>query len=54
MNIVPGTFWFEADIRVPPGLAKDEVMAKIRQILARYPEVTVEELNPQRAKHPAI
>ena len=45
VNIVPGTCWFEADIRVPPGLGKDEVMAKIRQILARYPEVTVEELN---------
>ena len=45
VNIVPGTCWFEADIRVPPGLGKDEVMAKIRQILVRYPEATVEELN---------
>ena len=30
---------------MPPGLGKDEVMAKIRQILARYPEATVEEIN---------
>jgi succinyl-diaminopimelate desuccinylase len=45
VNIVPGTCWFEADIRVPPGLGKDEVMAKIHQILARYPEATVEEIN---------
>jgi succinyl-diaminopimelate desuccinylase len=45
VNIVPGTCCFEADIRVPPGLGKDEVMARIHQILARYPEATVEELN---------
>jgi succinyl-diaminopimelate desuccinylase len=45
VNIVPGTCWFEADIRVPPGLGKDAVMAKIHQILARYSEATVEELN---------
>src|SRR4029450_3649250 len=45
VNIVPGTCWFEADFRVPPGLGKDEVMAKIHQILARYPEATGEEIN---------
>jgi len=45
VNIVPGTCWFEADIRVPPGLGKDEVMAKVHQSLARYPEATVEELH---------
>jgi succinyl-diaminopimelate desuccinylase len=45
VNIVPGTCWFEADVRVPPGLDKGEVMAKIRQILTRYPEATVEELH---------
>jgi succinyl-diaminopimelate desuccinylase len=45
VNIVPGTCWFEADIRVPPGLAKEEIVAKIREILKRYPEATFEELN---------
>ena len=45
VNIVPGTCWFEADIRVPPGLAKEEILAKIREILKRYPEATFEELN---------
>jgi succinyl-diaminopimelate desuccinylase len=45
VNIVPGTCWFEADIRVPPGLGKEAVMAKIQQILARYPEATVAEIN---------
>jgi len=34
-----------ADIRVPLGLGKDEVTAKIHQLLARYPEATVEEVN---------
>jgi len=45
VNMVPGTCWFEADMRLPPGLGKDEVMAKIHQIMARYPEATVEEFN---------
>jgi succinyl-diaminopimelate desuccinylase len=45
VNMVPGTCWFEADIRVPSGLGRDEVLAKIRQILAGYPEATVEEIN---------
>jgi succinyl-diaminopimelate desuccinylase len=45
VNIIPGTCWFEADIRVPPGLAKDEILAKIREIVKRYPEATFEEIN---------
>ena len=34
VNIVPGTCWFEADVRVPPGLDRETVLAKVRQILA--------------------
>ena len=45
VNIVPGTCSFEADIRVPPGLAKEEVLAKIHEIVTRYPEATFEEIN---------
>jgi succinyl-diaminopimelate desuccinylase len=45
VNIVPGTCWFEADIRVPPGLGKEEILARIREIVARYPEATFEEIN---------
>ena len=45
VNIVPGTCWFEADVRLPPGLGRDEVMARVRQILAGHPEATVEEMN---------
>src|SRR5438093_8529712 len=37
VNIVPGTCWFEADIRLPPGLGRDAVMARIREILTRHP-----------------
>lgn len=45
VNMVPGTCWFEADIRVPPGLGKDAVLAKVREIARRYPEATFEEIN---------
>ena len=45
VNMVPGTCWFEADVRLPPGLGKDAVVAKVRQIVARYPDTTMEEIN---------
>jgi succinyl-diaminopimelate desuccinylase len=45
VNMVPGTCWFEADIRVSPGLGKDEVLAKVREIVRRYPEAMFEEIN---------
>jgi succinyl-diaminopimelate desuccinylase len=45
VNMVPGTCWFEADVRLPPGLGRDEVLAKVRQILASYPQATMEEMN---------
>ena len=45
VNMVPGTCWFEADVRLPPGLGKGAVLAKVRQILARYPDTTMEEIN---------
>jgi succinyl-diaminopimelate desuccinylase len=45
VNIVPGTCVIEADIRLPAGMAKDQVMAAVHRILARYPEATMEEIN---------
>src|SRR5437016_10372635 len=45
VNMVPGTCWFEADVRLPPGLGKDAVLAEVRPILARYPDTTMEEIN---------
>ena len=45
VNIVPGTCVIEADIRLPPGMEKDRVMAAVRRILSRYPEAAMEEIN---------
>jgi succinyl-diaminopimelate desuccinylase len=45
VNIVPGTCVIEVDIRLPPGMEKDRVMAAVRRILSRYPEATMEEIN---------
>jgi succinyl-diaminopimelate desuccinylase len=45
VNMVPGTCWFEADIRLPPGVGKDAVMTRVQAIAARYPEATMEEIN---------
>ncbi len=45
VNIVPGTCSFEADIRLPSGLGRDVVMARVREILTRHPEASVEEIN---------
>ncbi len=42
-NMIPGHCTFEADIRLPPGLEKGPVVAAVEEIVARYPEVTVEE-----------
>lgn len=45
VNMVPGTCAFEADVRLPPGLGKEEVLAKIHRILAGYPATAMEEIN---------
>ena len=36
------TCWFEADIRIPPGLTREEILVKVREIIGRYPEATLE------------
>ncbi|MGE3996471.1 MAG: M20/M25/M40 family metallo-hydrolase, partial [Variibacter sp.] len=41
----PGHSRLEADIRLPLGVAKEAIMNELRKILARYPEVTLEEIN---------
>jgi succinyl-diaminopimelate desuccinylase len=45
VNMIPGTVTFEADIRLPPGISKPAVMPKIMEILKRYPEAKVEDIN---------
>jgi len=45
VNMVPGTCVIEVDIRVPIGLDKEPVMAEVKKIVSRYPEVSCEEIN---------
>ncbi|MBI3709444.1 MAG: M20/M25/M40 family metallo-hydrolase [Proteobacteria bacterium] len=45
INMVPADCTIECDIRLPVGVDKARVMAAIGQILARYPEAKVEEIN---------
>lgn len=42
VNMIPDKCIFEADIRLPLGMKRDEVLELIRQILERYPEASVE------------
>jgi succinyl-diaminopimelate desuccinylase len=45
VNMVPFACRFEADIRLPLGVTREQVMAEVNKILARYPQATVEEIN---------
>jgi len=44
VNMVPGHCRFEADIRLPVGVTKDQVMAVVNNIVARFPEASVREM----------
>ncbi|HKF74373.1 MAG TPA: M20/M25/M40 family metallo-hydrolase [Stellaceae bacterium] len=43
VNMVPGECVFEADIRLPVGVEKKQVLDCVADVLARYPEVTMRE-----------
>ena len=45
VNMVPGECSFEADIRLPVGVAKETVMAEVEKIAAQFPEASYEEIN---------
>ena len=45
VNMVPSECTIEADIRLPVGITKDQVMAEIDQALAAFPQVSMEEIN---------
>ncbi|MGE0718018.1 MAG: M20/M25/M40 family metallo-hydrolase, partial [Alphaproteobacteria bacterium] len=45
VNMVPSECRFEADIRLPPGLDYETVMAAVKEILAGHPEAEMEEIN---------
>lgn len=45
VNMIPGQCSFEADFRLPVGAMKEDVLARLRPILARTPEAAMEEIN---------
>ena len=45
VNMVPSECIIEADIRLPIGIEKDQVMDVVNHIVAGYPEATMEEIN---------
>jgi succinyl-diaminopimelate desuccinylase len=45
VNMVPSSATFEADIRLPLGVGKEEVMTAVAKIMEAFPEATVKESN---------
>jgi succinyl-diaminopimelate desuccinylase len=45
VNMIPAECSFEVDLRLPIGVAKDELMMRARAIVARYPQASLEEMN---------
>jgi succinyl-diaminopimelate desuccinylase len=45
VNMIPSECVIEADVRFPVGLEKDGVMAVLEEIVARYPQAEMEEMN---------
>jgi len=45
INMIPSQCSMEVDIRLPLGMKKDYVMKEIEGVVARFPEVTVQEIN---------
>ncbi len=45
VNMIPSECVIEADVRFPVGLEKDRVMAVLDEIVARYPQAEMEEIN---------
>ena len=43
VNMIPGECVFEADIRLPVGVRKEQVLDVVRKVLEDYPEVTMRE-----------
>ena len=50
VNMLPGECVIEADVRVPIGLDKDDVLAEVAAILKGYPEVSLEPLPAKTVK----
>jgi succinyl-diaminopimelate desuccinylase len=44
VNMIPGECIFEADVRLPVGVDKKQVMAVVAKVLEAYPEITMREI----------
>jgi succinyl-diaminopimelate desuccinylase len=44
VNMIPRDCTFEVDLRLPPGLCKEDIMPHVERIMARYPGAEVEEV----------
>jgi len=45
VNMIPGDCSFEADVRLPVGVTKEQLLAEIDKIAAAFPEASYEEIN---------
>ena len=45
VNMIPGQCIVEADIRLPVGVEKSQVVSEIEKIVSAYPEVSYQEIN---------
>ncbi|BFM17367.1 M20 family metallopeptidase [Maricurvus nonylphenolicus] len=45
VNMMPSKCVFEADFRIPLGLTKAELLAKVHEIVEKYPQLSVKEIN---------
>lgn len=43
-NMIPGACTFEADIRLPVGVTKEQIMEEVDKIAANYPDAVMEEV----------
>jgi len=44
VNVIPRECSFEVDLRLPPGLSKEEVLPKVQEIVGKYPGASFEEV----------
>ena len=51
VNMIPGTVEIEADIRLPVGQTKEEVLKVVEEVAVKYPEVSYEEMNYTAPSH---
>jgi succinyl-diaminopimelate desuccinylase len=44
INVIPRTCSFELDLRLPPGLSREDVLPRVQAIIDKYPGASYEEL----------